>query len=293
MSLEVKKAVIPVAGLGTRFLPATKAIPKEMLPVVDKPTIQYVVEEAIAAGIDDVVLVTGRGKVEIENHFDIAYELEDVLSRRGDEESLQALRTIDQMIRVVGVRQKEPLGLGHAISMAEGLVSEEAFTVLLGDDLIQSEVPGIRQLLNAWEVHGKAVVAVERVPRSDVHRYGVVGQGETLSEGLTLVRDVVEKPSVAEAPSDLAIIGRYVLPTRIFGLLKDLKPGSGGEIQLTDALRTLAKEEGIVACEIQGTRYDTGHRLGWMEANLAYGLSHPDLGEEIKAMVNRVLGAVG
>lgn len=286
---SITKGVIPVAGLGTRFLPATKAVPKEMLPVVDTPAIQYIVEEAVGAGLTDIVFITGRGKTEIEDHFDLAYELNDTLSQRSKNEELATLGKIDELIRVIGVRQKRPLGLGHAIYMAHDLVAEEAFAVLLGDDLVAADQPAIGQLIEAYEKHKKAVVAVERVPHDQVHRYGVVGAGEKLGDNLTLVSDMVEKPPADEAPSDLAIIGRYVLPTRIFDILENTEPGRGGEIQLTDALRTLAASEGVVACEFEGTRYDTGNKLGWIEANLAYALRRKDLAADVKALMQRML----
>lgn len=276
----ITKAVLPVAGLGTRFLPATKAIPKEMLPIVDKPTIQLVVEEAVGAGIRDVIFITGRGKGEIEDHFDIAYELEHTLAARGKMDQVEELRIIDEMIRIIGVRQKEAKGLGHAVGMANGLVRDEPFAVMLGDDLVDSEVPCIEQLARVYDQHKCAVVAVMRVPQSEVSKYGVVG-GESMGKGLTRVRKMVEKPALADAPGDLAVIGRYILPPKVFDLISATKPGKGGEIQLTDALQALAADDGpgggVIACEFEGKRYDAGDKVGYLEANLAWALKHPDM----------------
>jgi len=286
MSRSITKAVLPVAGLGTRFLPATKAIPKEMLPIVDKPTVQLVVEEAVGAGMRDIIFITGRGKGEIEDHFDITYELEDTLRRRGKNDQLAELEAIDEMIRVIGVRQKEAKGLGHAVWMAHGLVRNEAFAVMLGDDLVDSEVPCIEQLARVYEKHQKAVIAVMRVPKSEVSKYGVVG-GDPMEKGLTRVNRMVEKPDPGEAPSDLAVIGRYVLPPSIFDLLEKTKPGRGGEIQLTDALNQLAATEGVIACEFEGQRYDAGDKIGYLEANLAYAMKRPDLRDGVRALCER------
>ena len=291
MTTRVTKAVLPVAGLGTRFLPATKAIPKEMLPIVDKPTIQLVVEEAVGAGMRDVIFITGRGKGEIEDHFDISYELEDVLSKRGKKDQVAELRAIDEMIRIIGVRQKEAKGLGHAVWMAHGLVRNEPFAVMLGDDLVDSQVPCIEQLARVHEQTGKAVIAVMRVPRQEVSKYGVIG-GESLGNRLTKVTRMVEKPDAADAPSDLAVIGRYILPARVFDILGATKPGRGGEIQLTDALNALASdtgpEGGVIACEFEGRRYDAGDKVGYLEANLAYALKDPDLRDAVRALCARI-----
>lgn len=291
MSRSIKKAVLPVAGLGTRFLPATKAIPKEMLPIVDKPTIQIVVEEAVAAGLKDIVFITGRGKGEIEDHFDITYELEDTLSRRGKSEQVAELKAIDELIRIIGVRQKEAKGLGHAVWMAHGLVRDEPFAVMLGDDLVDAEVPCIEQLARVYEEHHCAVVAVMRVPRDEVSKYGVVG-GTSIGKGLTRVDKMVEKPATESAPSDLAVIGRYILPPKVFDLLEKQTPGKGGEIQLTDALQALAADTGpgggVIACEFEGQRYDAGDKVGYLEANLAYALKRPDLRDAVKALCRRM-----
>ena len=293
MSRSIKKAVLPVAGLGTRFLPATKAIPKEMLPIVDKPTVQIVVEEAVAAGLKDVIFITGRGKGEIEDHFDITYELEDTLRKRGKSDQVKELEAINEMIRIIGVRQKEAKGLGHAVWMAHGLVRDEPFAVMLGDDLVDAEVPCIEQLSRVYEEHKCAVVAVMRVPKEEVSKYGVVG-GDAMTKGLTRVRKMVEKPPAESAPSDLAVIGRYILPPKVFDLLETQTPGKGGEIQLTDALQALAADTGpgggVIACEFEGKRYDAGDKVGYLEANLAYALKRPDLKDAVKALCRR-LGA--
>jgi UTP--glucose-1-phosphate uridylyltransferase len=293
MSCSIKKAVLPVAGLGTRFLPATKVIAKEMLPIVDKPTVQIVVEEAVAAGLKDAIFITGRGKGEIEDHFDITYELEDTLARRGKTEQLAELKAINEMIRIIGVRQKEAKGLGHAVWMAHGLVRDEPFAVMLGDDLVDSEVPCIEQLARVYEEHKCAVVAVMRVPKEEASRYGVVG-GDAIGKGLTRVRKMVEKPAPGQAPGELAVIGRYILPPKVFDLLEKQTPGAGGEIQLTDALQTLAADTGpgggVIACEFEGQRYDAGDKIGYLEANLAYALKRPELRDAVKALCRR-LGA--
>ena len=287
----IAKAVLPVAGLGTRFLPATKAIPKEMLPIVDKPTVQIVVEEAVAAGMKDVIFITGRGKGEIEDHFDIAYELEDTLLRRGKSDQLADLKIIDEMIRIIGVRQKEAKGLGHAVWMAHGLIREEPFAVMLGDDLVDAEVPCIEQLARVYEQHKCAVVAVMRVPKEEVSKYGVVG-GESLGKGLTRVKKMVEKPPAESAPSDLAVIGRYILPPKVFDLLEKQTPGKGGEIQLTDALQALAADTtpggGVIACEFEGRRYDAGDKVGYLEANLAYAMKRPELRDAVRALCRKM-----
>jgi UTP--glucose-1-phosphate uridylyltransferase len=293
MSCSIKKAVLPVAGLGTRFLPATKVIAKEMLPIVDKPTVQIVVEEAVAAGLKDVIFIIGRGKGEIEDHFDITYELEDTLAHHGKTDQLAELKAINEMIRIIGVRQKEAKGLGHAVWMAHGLVRDEPFAVMLGDDLVDSEVPCIEQLARVYEEHKCAVVAVMRVPKEEASRYGVVG-GDAIGKGLTRVRKMVEKPAPGQAPGELAVIGRYILPPKVFDLLEKQTPGAGGEIQLTDALQTLAADTGpgggVIACEFEGQRYDAGDKIGYLEANLTYALKRPELRDAVKALCRR-LGA--
>jgi UTP--glucose-1-phosphate uridylyltransferase len=281
--MKVRKGVFPAAGLGTRFLPVTKAQPKEMLPLVDKPTIQYVVEEAVASGLNELVIVTGRGKRAIEDHFDAAFELEYYLNDRGKVEELAQIKTISELASVCYVRQKEPLGLGHAILCARSLVGDEPFGVFLGDDIIgNAAVPCMRQLLDVFERHGGPVIAVERVPRERIHQYGVIA-GRPLGEGVHEITDLVEKPRAEEAPSDLAIIGRYVLTPDLFAILAETAPDRRGEIQLTDALRRLRERRPMYALEFQGKRYDTGDKLGFLKATVEFALARPDLADEFRA----------
>ena len=278
--MKVRKAVIPVAGLGTRFLPATKTVPKELLPIVDIPSIQYVVQEAVDAGIEEIIFVTGRGKDSIEDHFDDAPELEQVLSDRGQTEMLKMLRRIAEMTEVVSVRQKKPLGLGHAVLCARDLVGDEPFAVMLADDLIESDTPCIRQLLEIFQDTGESVVALLEVPRSEVHQYGVI-KGTTVKPRLFQVEAMVEKPPANEAPSRMAIIGRYVLRPEIFSILDKLPPGKGGEIQLTDGLAELVRERKVFGCEFVGDRYDIGDKFGFVRATIAYALKRPDLRDKV------------
>ena len=263
----IRKAVFPAAGLGTRFLPATKAQPKEMLPLVDKPIIQYAVEEAVASGIETIIIVTGRGKTAIENHFDVAYELEQLLERQSKLELLEEVRSISDMISVSYVRQKEPLGLGHAILMARDLVGDEPFAVFLGDDVIDAPVPVMRQMIDIYAKHRCPVIAVERVSRSRASDYGIVA-ARPAGDRLHLVTDLVEKPSPEEAPSNLAIIGRYILTPDIFAHLERTSAGRGGEIQLTDGLRSLLRRRRIYAYRFRGKRYDTGDKIGFLKATV-------------------------
>ena len=278
---KVRKAVFPAAGLGTRFLPATKAQPKEMLPLVDKPTIQYVVEEAVASGLSDIILITGRNKRAIEDHFDAAFELEYYLQDRGKLDELAQIRTISELAAVSYVRQKEPLGLGHAILCAEPLVGQEPFGVFLGDDIIVAAVPCMRQLLDVYEAHDGPVLAVMRVPREEIGRYGVIAP-RALGGNVFEVQDLVEKPDPAEAPSDLAIIGRYVLTPDLFPILAETPPDSRGEIQLTNGLRALQSRRPIYAVEFEGKRYDTGDRLGFLKATVEFALARPDLADAFR-----------
>ena len=278
--MKLRKAVIPVAGLGTRFLPATKTVPKELLPIVDIPSIQYVVQEAVDAGIEEIIFVTGRGKDAIEDHFDEAPELEQLLIERGNHEMAQTLRKIAEMTEVVSVRQKKPLGLGHAVLCARDLVGDEPFAVMLADDLIESEVPGIRQLLDIFEETSESVIALMEVPQSEVHQYGVI-QGREIKKRLYQVEATVEKPLAKDAPSRMAIIGRYVLRPEIFQILKNLTPGRGGEIQLTDGLSQLVRERKIFGCEFVGDRYDIGDKFGFVRATVAYALKRPDLRDKV------------
>jgi UTP--glucose-1-phosphate uridylyltransferase len=275
----VRKAVFPAAGLGTRFLPATKAQPKEMLPLVDKPIIQYAVEEAVASGVDNIILVTGRGKNAIEDHFDVSVELETFLEARGKREQLAEIRKISSMMNVAYVRQGEPLGLGHAVLVARDLVGDEPFAVVLGDDVIDADPPAIKQMIDVFERVGGPVLAVERVPEEDISSYGVIApdRSATLGPGIFKVQDLVEKPAKHAAPSDLAIIGRYILTPDIFPALAATKSDRTGEIQLTNGLRELLKTRPIYACEIKGVRHDTGNKLGFLKAVVYFALRRPDL----------------
>jgi len=287
MKHPLRTVVIPAAGLGTRFLPVTKAVPKEMLPIVDVPTIQLIVDEAVRAGAQQVVVVNGRGKTAIEDHFDRSYELEDTLQRKGKKELFEQVRRISDMVRLVSVRQKEPLGLGHAVLAARPAVGDEWFGVLLGDDLIDSDEPGIGQLARVSMQTGKAAVALMPVPDDQVHMYGV-GAGPALADGNIQVEKIVEKPPRGTAPSNLAVIGRYLLPPDIFGILEQVKPGAGGEIQLTDALAVLAREGRLIGVRFKGERHDAGDRLGYLQANIAYALKRPDLREGLLAYMRKV-----
>ncbi|MEO8077157.1 MAG: UTP--glucose-1-phosphate uridylyltransferase GalU [Acidobacteriota bacterium] len=276
MTSVIRKAVFPAAGLGTRFLPATKALPKEMLPLVDKPIIQYGVEEAIASGIHDIILVTSRGKTAMEDHFDVAVELEGFLEARGKTEQLDEIRKISQMINLSYVRQGQPLGLGHAVLVTQDLVGDEPFAVILGDDVIDGETPALKQMIDVFgEVNGP-VLAVERVPKTDVSSYGII-DGEEVSPGVYQIRDLVEKPPRDEAPSDLAIIGRYILTPDIFPALAATATDRTGEIQLTNGLRRLLKSRPIYGCRVEGVRHDTGNKLGFLKAVVYFALRRPDL----------------
>ncbi|MBI2204630.1 MAG: UTP--glucose-1-phosphate uridylyltransferase GalU [Candidatus Rokubacteria bacterium] len=280
--MSVRKGVFPAAGLGTRFLPATKAQPKEMLPLVDKPTIQYVVEEAVESGLEQIILVTGRNKRAIEDHFDAAFELEYYLNERGKTAELAQLKTLSDLASVAYVRQKEPLGLGHAILCARPLVGGEPFAVFLGDDIIGgASRPCMRQLLDVFEKYDGPVIAVERVPRERIHQYGVIA-GRHLERNVWQIEDLVEKPRAEDAPSDLAIIGRYVLTSDIFDILAETRPDRRGEIQLTDALRTLRRSRPMYAVEFEGKRFDTGDKLGFLKATVEFALARPDLGDEFR-----------
>ncbi len=282
----IRKAVIPAAGLGTRFLPATKAVPKELLPIVDTPTIQYIVAEAVAAGVRDVILICARGKESIVDHFDMAKELEAHLERTGKKELRDEMRAIAKMANIIAVRQQEPLGLGHAVLCARDVVGEEPFVVLLGDDIIDAPVPAAKQLSDCYERHRLGTIALLEVPRREAHLYGIAA-GQPVDERTIRIERLVEKPK-ANPPSNLAVIGRYVLPSRIFEVLEHLPPGVGGEIQLTDALAVLAKEEGLLGYRFDGDRYDAGDRLGYLKANLAFGLKRAELREPLLAYLREV-----
>ncbi|MBK5240533.1 UTP--glucose-1-phosphate uridylyltransferase GalU [Clostridium sp.] len=276
--MRVKKAIIPAAGLGTRFLPATKSQPKEMLPIVDKPTIQYIIEEAVASGIEEILIITGRNKRAIEDHFDKSIELELQLEQTGKDEVLKMVRDISNMANIYYIRQKEPKGLGHAINCAKTFVGNEPFAVMLGDDVVDSEVPCLKQLMNCYEEHKTSVLGVQKVPLNQVSKYGIV-DGTLIADRVYKVNDVIEKPKESEAPSNIAILGRYIITPRIFNILANTKPGKGGEIQLTDALKTLISEEDMYAYNFEGRRYDAGDKEGFLEATVEYALKRDDLKE--------------
>jgi len=282
MTPKVRKAVFPAAGLGTRFLPATKAQPKEMLPLVDKPLIQYAVEEAVRSGIENIIIVTGRGKSAIEDHFDVSFELEHLLESRGKQDLLASVRSISEMFNIAYVRQKEALGLGHAVLRAKELVGEEPFAVVLSDDVIDATVPCLRQLLNIHESYGASVLALMEVQPDQVSAYGIVDAEPLPHNGtndrLFRIRSLVEKPAPSEAPSNLAIIGRYVLMPEIFTSVESIQPGKGGEIQLTDALKHLLGQRPIYGYRFEGKRYDAGDKLGFLKATVEFALGRPDLG---------------
>ena len=286
MKKKVRKAVFPAAGLGTRFLPATKAQPKEMLPLVDKPIIQYAVEEALASGIENIIIVTGRGKSAIEDHFDVSYELEKILEERGRHDLLAIVRKVSDLIHISYVRQKEALGLGHAILMARELVGDEPFAVLLGDDIIDAPVPCLRQMLDVYESFPASIVAIQEVPREMISHYGVISGSPVQYNGrddqLFQVKDLVEKPPAETAPSNLAIIGRYILEPEIFERLASTKPGAGGEIQLTDGLRALLRDRSVLGWRFDGKRYDAGDKLGFLTATVEFALRSPELGEAFR-----------
>ena len=280
MSNQVRKAVFPAAGLGTRFLPATKAQPKEMLPLVDKPIIQYGVEEASASGAPNIILVTGRGKNAIEDHFDVSVELETFLEARGKKDQLAEVRKVSDMVNFAYVRQGEPLGLGHAVLVTRDLVGDEPFAVILADDVIDADPPATKQLIDVFNRVNGPVLAVERVPRETISSYGVIApdlSAEPLGDGVYRVKDLVEKPALKDAPSDLAIIGRYILTPDIFPALAATKSDRTGEIQLTNGLRELLKSRPIYACEVKGVRHDTGNKLGFLKAVVYFALKRPDL----------------
>ena len=281
MNGAIRKAVFPAAGLGTRFLPATKAQPKEMLPLVDKPIIQYGVEEAVASGVDNIILVTGRGKNAIEDHFDVSVELETFLEARGKKELLAEIRKISNLINFSYVRQGEPLGLGHAVLVTKALVGDEPFAVILGDDVIDANPPALRQMIDVFHDVKGPVLAIEQVPREDVSAYGII-DAEEIRPGVYRIRDLVEKPPQNEAPSDLAIIGRYILTPDIFPALEATVTDRTGEIQLTNGLRHLLKSRPIFGCRIDGVRHDTGNKLGFLKAVVYFALRRPDLGESFR-----------
>ncbi|PWT82771.1 MAG: UTP--glucose-1-phosphate uridylyltransferase [Acidobacteria bacterium] len=281
MAKKVRKAVFPAAGLGTRFLPATKASPKEMLPLVDKPLIQQVVEEAVASGIESIIIVTGRGKTAIEDHFDVSFELERLLEERGKLDQLAQMRAISSMARISYVRQQEALGLGHAVLQAEDCVGDEPFAVMLSDDIVDSETPALKQLLDVYYRFNAPVIGTMKVEGEAISRFGALDVDE-VEDGVYKVKDMVEKPPFAEAPSDLAIIGRYVLTPDVFAEIRQTRPGAVGEIQITDAMRSLLKKRPFYAVRFKGTRHDAGDKLGFLIATVEFALKRPDLAPEFK-----------
>lgn len=283
----IKKAIIPAAGLGTRFLPATKAMPKEMLPILDKPTIQYIVEEAAKAGIEDIIIVTGKHKRSIEDHFDNQKELEMILEDKGKTDLLEKVHYSTSLANIFYVRQKEQKGLGHAIYSARQFIGNEPFAVLLGDDIVESETPAIKQLMNVYEETGKSVIGVQEVPDSETHRYGIIDPLEKL--GLKYkVKQFVEKPKQGTAPSNLAIMGRYVLTPEIFDYLKSQKEGAGNEIQLTDAIERMNSESQVYAYDFEGNRYDVGEKMGFVKTTIEYALKDKNMKDELKAFINNL-----
>ena len=279
MSKSVKKAIIPAAGLGTRFLPATKAQAKEMLPIVDKPTLQYIIEEAIESGIEEILIVTGRNKKSIEDHFDRSVELELELEQKGKTAMLEMVQDISNMVNIHYIRQKEPKGLGHAIHCAKSFIGDEPFAVLLGDDIVDASTPCLKQMIDAYDEYKTTVLGVQEVARENVDKYGILDV-KHIEDRVYKVKDMVEKPSIEEAPSNIAILGRYIITPEIFNILENQTPGKGGEIQLTDALQTLATKEAIYAYNFEGRRYDVGDKLGFLEATVDFALKRPELRDD-------------
>ncbi|MBI3752517.1 MAG: UTP--glucose-1-phosphate uridylyltransferase GalU [Deltaproteobacteria bacterium] len=279
--MKIRKAVFPAAGFGTRFLPATKAIPKEMLPLIDKPLIQYSVEEAKSSGLEDVIIVTGMGKTAIEDHFDVSFELEILLKEKKKEDILRMVEEVSNLIHFSYTRQKKPLGLGHAIHCAKNLVGMEPFAVFLSDDVIDARTPVMKQMMKIFQQYPHTILAVQRVPMKDVHHYGIIEAKKT-GPRVYRVIDMVEKPHPKDAPSNLAIIGRYILAPEIFGILEETGPGKGGEIQLTDGLKMLSKRQPVYAYEFEGTRYDAGDKLGFLKANVSFALKNPNIKNEFR-----------
>lgn len=288
---KVRKAIIPAAGLGTRFLPATKAQPKEMLPIVDKPTIQYIIEEAVASGIEDIIIVTGRGKRAIEDHFDKSYELEETLAKKGKYDQLEEVQAISKLANIHYIRQKEPLGLGHAVSCASRFIGNEPFAVLLGDDIVHSpDSPCLKQLVDVYERYNSSVIGVQQVPEKDVSKYGVISINQNgIEKGVYHINDLVEKPKKEEAPSNYAIMGRYILRPEIFSILENLTPGAGGEIQLTDAIKKLNELQMVVGYEFEGERYDVGDKFGFIKATVEFALERGDLQVQVMDYLKHIV----
>lgn len=288
ISLQLRKAIIPAAGLGTRFLPATKAQPKEMLPIVDKPTLQYIIEEAVQSGIEEILIITGRNKKSIEDHFDKSVELELELEAKGKYDLLQEVRKISDLVNIHYIRQKEPRGLGHAILCAKSFIGNEPFAVMLGDDIVENEKPCLQQMIEVYAQYKTTILGVQEIPRTDVSKYGIV-DGKLIEDRIYKVRELVEKPSVEEAPSNVAILGRYVITPAIFEILERTSPGKGGEIQLTDALNVLAQQEAMYAYIFEGRRYDVGDKQGFLQATVEMALRREDLRDEFLSYLQRVI----
>lgn len=283
---KIKKAIIPAAGLGTRFLPATKAQPKEMLPIVDKPTLQYIIEEAIESGIEEILIVTGRSKKSIEDHFDRSVELELELEKKGKTDMLKMVQDISNMVNIHYIRQKEPKGLGHAIYCAKSFIGDEPFAVLLGDDIVDAKTPCLKQMIDCYNEYQTTILGVQEVPDSEVNKYGIIN-AKPIEENVYKIKDMIEKPNLNEAPSNIAILGRYILTPTIFNILETQQPGKGGEIQLTDALRTLVKSEALYAYTFEGKRYDVGDKLGFLEATVDYALKNPELKDKFIEIIKQ------
>ena len=284
MTKRVRKAIIPAAGLGTRFLPATKSQPKEMLPIVDKPTLQYIIEEAIESGIEEILIVTGRSKKSIEDHFDRSVELELELEQKGKTEMLEMVQDISNMVNIHYIRQKEPKGLGHAVHCAKSFIGNEPFAVLLGDDIVDAETPCLKQMIDAYDEYKTSILGVQEVAKENVDKYGILDV-KYIEDRVYKVKDMVEKPSVDDAPSNIAILGRYIITPEIFNILETQEEGKGGEIQLTDALQTLATKEAIYAYNFEGRRYDVGDKLGFLEATVDFALKRPELRDDFEAFI--------
>ncbi|MDF2592759.1 MAG: galU [Clostridia bacterium] len=277
--MKIKKAVIPAAGLGTRFLPATKAQPKEMLPIVDKPAIQYIIEEAVESGIEEILIITGRNKGAIEDHFDVSFEIETELKQKRKYELLQLVENISKLAQIYYTRQKEPKGLGHALLCAKSFVGDEPFAVMLGDDIVDSAVPCLKQVIGIFDKYQGSIIGVQEVPRLELNKYGIVS-GTEIEKNVYFIKDLIEKPEIDKAPSNMAILGRYIITPKIFKLLEDTKPGINGEVQLTDALKRLLEIEPIYAYMFDGKRYDIGDKLGFLKANIELALKQKDIRED-------------
>lgn len=286
--MKVKKAIIPAAGLGTRFLPATKAQPKEMLPIVNKPTLQYIIEEAVKSGIEEILIITGRNKKSIEDHFDKSVELELELEQKGKKEMLKMVKDISNMVNIHYIRQKEPKGLGHAINCAKSFIGDEPFAVLLGDDIVDSKTPCLKQLIDTFNEYKTTILGVQKVNKENVDKYGILDV-KHIEDRVYKVKDMVEKPNKNEAPSNIAILGRYIITPAIFDILENQKPGKGGEIQLTDALKTLSKQEAIYAYDFDGIRYDVGDKLGFLEATIDFALKREELETDLINYMKKIV----